>query len=293
MAEIEPQANDPVVLVDEVAGWLRVTANNLINRGDKNGWFARSYEYVTTEISTGLAQGRYLRPDDVAGEVCYFAAAYRRNLDSWLCGNQEGVEPNWRVAFHAIDNPDQYRHSQMHLLSRIDIPKSLMPSICLLECLWSVMICAESHIRFDLVRALTSVLLTAPEDEADHLNSDFGETGVVFTHISRKLLEDMAKFCGESPSPSPLLDHLAVWLAPLLSRRFIGWQREVSWGLSAALSRAIREGRCSTDDECAKILSSALMRRPRWNVIGPRYFTVADRSIPTNAYHWIRQPIWS
>ena len=285
-------AYDPVAQVDEVAEWLSVTADNLINRGDKNGWFARSYEYVTTEVSSGLAEDRYSRPNDVAAEVCYFAAAYRQNLDSWLGGNLDWVEPNWRVAFHAVDNPELYRHSQMHLLSRIDIPNTLMPSICLLECLWSVMICAESHIRFDLVRALTSVLLAAPDAEVDQLKSDFGETGVVFTHISRNLVADMAKFCGESPSPSPLLDHLAVWLAPLLSRRFVGWQREVSWGLSVALTAAIKEGQCSSDDECAQVLSASLMRKPRWNVVGPQYFTVADRQIPAKAYHWIRQPIW-
>ncbi|MGA8115830.1 MAG: DUF5995 family protein [Actinocatenispora sp.] len=126
--------------------------------GDGKYWFARVYHNVTTNELRMVAEGRYDDPLVKLRQVAAFHETYRQNLDGWLSGDHDSVEPNWRRAFAAAESMNGgswFRPRSLEIL------KAVLPSL-------------QAHIRFDLPRAIADVYERYYADEGRPL-AEFAE----------------------------------------------------------------------------------------------------------------------
>ncbi len=142
--------------------------------GDGKYWFAKVYHNVTTNELRMIADGRYQEPLVKLRQVAAFHETYRTNLDRWLAGDHDAVEPNWHRAFTAAESMNGgswFRPRSLEIL------KAVLPSL-------------QAHIRFDLPRAIADVYeqhYAGQGRSLDEFSQDFFDMQPVFDVASSEL----------------------------------------------------------------------------------------------------------
>ena len=147
-------------------------------RGDGKYWFAGVYHHVTRFEMQMIDDGRYTYPIMKLQEVVAFDRTFEVNMDRWLHGRFDEVEPNWRLAFREAElAPERW-----HALPSLEILGAMLPSM-------------KAHIELDLPRAIAAVyerFYQANGIPFDAFKPDFDRMQPVFDDASAALLPEIA-----------------------------------------------------------------------------------------------------
>jgi ppGpp synthetase/RelA/SpoT-type nucleotidyltranferase len=148
-------------------------------RGDPKYWFAAVYHFVTRFELNMIDDGRYTYPIMKLQEVVAFERTFDVNIDHWIHGRFDQVEPNWRIAFRAAEaSPDHW-----YSIGSVGIMGGILPPM-------------KAHIDHDLARAIAAVYehFYAPNGiPFEAFKPDFAAMKVVFDQASAALLPEILK----------------------------------------------------------------------------------------------------
>ncbi len=187
--------------------------------GDGKYWFAKVYYHVTAHELQMIDEGRYTYPIMKMQEVVAFHETYKVNLDAWMSGRREEVEPNWRLAFQAAEDAV----GQWRPLPSLHVMDALLPSM-------------QAHIRFDLPRAIASVYEHFYADSGvpfDTFKRDFDRMQPVFDEASAALRPEIVDrtFVGDPGQYGFVQDHGFKFIFDVPRERLHAWEK-AAWIVS-------------------------------------------------------------
>ncbi|MBO0868331.1 MAG: aminoglycoside phosphotransferase family protein, partial [Micromonosporaceae bacterium] len=207
----------------EIAGEQLRNARDLL--GDPKYWFAKVYHYVTVNELRAVDAGTYQYPTMKLREVVAFHETYQRSLTAWMAGRHDVVEPNWRIAFGAAESardPVWWRPGSMDVLA------AMLPSM-------------QSHIRFDLARAIAAVY----EEHYASLGMGLGEFAADFEGMQPVFERAQADLLPEIQEKTGLIDPGRYGWAQQIGMRVIfdvPQERARVWQKALEIVQAHRDG---------------------------------------------------
>jgi Ser/Thr protein kinase RdoA (MazF antagonist) len=254
---------------------LNDRAEELLASGDGVGWFAKVYHYVTKFELEMIDGGHYTYPIMKLQEVVAFYDTYRVNLERWSDPARHAqLEPNWRAAFEAARSAGE----RWHAFPSLEVMGELLPSI-------------ESHIRFDLPRAIAAVFeahYASSGLELRAFKADFDRMQIVFDRASEAVQKDIARITGER---TPVRSRLDPGRSELLQK--VGFpfvfntptERQYAWERAEDLVALHAQGLHDQPEMQRELESGHATRHP---FALRDSFAVARRHI--DSYDWNGQP---